>query len=175
MHKPHHRYDAIVFDIGNVLIRFDEQAIIRHIFGQDQALHMLSKEQLRLFHAQTPHVVSEIPDGVHILDQVRKKGFKTYVLSNMRNEEWYQVLSQRFSFFNQFDGVILSCHVNAAKPAPDIYHALLKTYNLKPEACLFLDDKEENIVAGRNVGIEGIVFQDHQHVKTVLKNMAILE
>lgn len=174
MNKPHHRYDAIIFDIGNVLIRYDEQAVLQQIFGQSISLHMLNKEQLKHFRLQAPHMVSALVDGMHILQQVRQKGFKTYILSNMI-EEWYQVLNQRFSVFNQFDGVILSCRVNAAKPAPDIYHALLKTYSLKPEECLFLDDKEENIEAGKRLGIDDVICQDYQHVRTVLKNMAILE
>jgi len=175
MNKPHDRYNAIIFDIGNVLIRYDEKAVIRMIFGEQLALPMLNKEQLKYFRTQVPYLVQELDEGMHILQQVRKKGFKTYVLSNM-NEDWYQGLSQRFAVeFKQFDGVIISGRVNIAKPDPAIYHALLKTYNLRPETCLFLDDKEENIVAGRNLGIEGIVFQDYQDVMKILKNLKIIE
>ena len=45
-----------------------------------------------------------------------------------------------------------------AKPAPEIYRYLFDTFHLAPSECFFIDDTEANILAGRELGMDGIVF-----------------
>ena len=45
-----------------------------------------------------------------------------------------------------------------AKPEPEIYQYLFRTYDLKPEECFFIDDLEKNIRAAKEAGMDGIIF-----------------
>ncbi len=47
------------------------------------------------------------------------------------------------------------------KPNADIYEYLLKEYNLKESECVFIDDREENVDAAEDLGINGIVFHNY--------------
>lgn len=56
------------------------------------------------------------------------------------------------------------------KPDPGIYLYLFQTYGLKPEECFFIDDLEDNIEAGRKLGMDGIVFTgDTEKVKKFIQ------
>ena len=48
------------------------------------------------------------------------------------------------------------------KPDREIYECLLKTYDLKAEECVFLDDRKENVEAARNIGMAGILFENYE-------------
>lgn len=91
--------------------------------------------------------------------QVKEKGYHTFVLSNACNR--FYGYFPRFYDLNSFDGVVVSSDIKMIKPDPEVYQYLLQTYCLLPSECLFLDDMEENILAARTAGMEGIVFQDN--------------
>lgn len=92
----------------------------------------------------------------NFIKELKANGYHTYILSNApvqfaANASYYEIVKE-------FDGIVFSGPLKIFKPAPDIYQYLFDTYNLKPEECFFLDDKEENIRAGQALGMDGIVF-----------------
>ena len=60
------------------------------------------------------------------------------------------------------------------KPEAEIYQRLFNKFNLKPEECLFADDRAENIEGGRRVGMEGIVFTDARQYERELEEVLSL-
>ena len=67
---------------------------------------------------------------------------------------------QQFPIFQLLDGYIISSEEHVIKPEAAIYQRLFQRFQLKPEECIFTDDRAENIEGGRAVGMEGIVFTD---------------
>ena len=59
---------------------------------------------------------------------------------------------------NDIDGMIISYQVHYVKPDIRIYRALLDRYNLKPEECIFYDDREANTKGARHAGIEAVTI-----------------
>ena len=173
MTKPHERYSSIIFDIGQVLLRFDPKNVVQQLFGRDIPLSLLSKQQVALYSEMSPEYMTVIEEGIALFDAVRARGFRTYVLSNLHSD-WYEKLQHKHDFFKKFDGIVISGHVNSTKPHPVIYQHLLTTYALTPEECLFIDDREDNIVAGKALGIDGIVCSDHAFVHQELCCRGIL-
>ena len=57
-----------------------------------------------------------------------------------------------------FDGIMVSSSVHLIKPDTRIYELLCNTYSLKPEECIFIDDRPENVEAAEAVGMKGIIF-----------------
>ena len=69
----------------------------------------------------------------------------------------------------KFSGTVFSAPLKMAKPDPQIYRYLFETFSLKPEECFFIDDLEENVRAGKALGMDGIVFKGNiREVKTAL-------
>lgn len=90
---------------------------------------------------------------------VKEKGYHTFVLSNACNS-FYNYFPKHYDL-KSFDGVVVSSDIKMIKPNPAIYDYILKTYDLKPEECLFIDDVEANVEAAEAVGIKGFVFKNN--------------
>lgn len=86
----------------------------------------------------------------------KEEGFGMYVLSNACNR-FYTYFPQRFGC-ELFDGILVSSDVHLVKPDLKIYELLCDTYGLTPQACVFIDDRPENVEAAKTVGMKGIVF-----------------
>lgn len=98
-----------------------------------------------------------IHESVDILMDLKRRGYPVYALSNW-NDETFQLALSDLPFLRLFDGRIVSGEVKLGKPDPAIYQLLLSRFNLNPREIVFIDDREENVVAARNLGIESIRF-----------------
>lgn len=84
------------------------------------------------------------------------------ILSNF-DPETFALLQERFGnlFQTYFDEIIISGHVQLAKPDPAIYTLLLKLlqdkYTIPPRHCWFIDDTPNNIESAQQVGIKGLL------------------
>jgi putative hydrolase of the HAD superfamily len=56
-----------------------------------------------------------IPDAVELIEDLRRAGISTFVLSNMPRD-FADNLTARYDFWNQVDGIVFSCNVNLVKP-----------------------------------------------------------
>ena len=56
------------------------------------------------------------------------------------------------------DGMVISSREKISKPEPAIYQLLCSRYGLKPEECVFIDDRPVNAEAARRVGMQAIVY-----------------
>jgi HAD superfamily hydrolase (TIGR01509 family) len=135
--------------------------------------HHELKQQAIKFFAARPRYITPLPEGLEILRAVQAKGYNTYILSNMAQVTYAYV--SRYDFFKTVQGGVYSYQVKMVKPDEAIYNILLKTYDLKPEECLFIDDTEINIAGAQALGIDGIVCNDHKKVLDELKKIGILD
>ncbi len=96
-----------------------------------------------------------------LICDIRKKGDKKlYLLSNISRgfaanygkTPWIKEL------FENFDGLVLTGTLGIVKPTKEIFEYMFKTYNLKADECLFVDDSEKNIKGAEAVGINGYLF-----------------
>ncbi|WP_452603372.1 HAD family hydrolase [Pontimicrobium sp. MEBiC06410] len=97
------------------------------------------------------------PHRLDFIQQLAKdKKYKLILLSNT-NELHIDSIKQHVPFYeafkNSFDAFYLSHEIGYRKPNADIYNFVLKENNLKPEACLFIDDTKENTEAAHKLGI----------------------
>lgn len=109
-----------------------------------------------------------IPGAMDFCKYVKSRHYGIYVLSNACN--MFHDYFPRFASEDYFDGVMVSSDIHMIKPETRIYEYFLKTYELKPEECLFIDDREENIAGAQKVGINGYLFKgDFEKIKELLK------
>lgn len=57
------------------------------------------------------------------------------------------------------------------KPNEEIYKRLFEKFELIPEECYFIDDREENIKASKECGMNGYVF-DMNNFSGLLEDLA---
>ena len=87
----------------------------------------------------------------------RAAGGRTAILSNGVPEIIGKVRNER-NLAAVFDVVIVSCEVGCAKPDPAIYRICLEQLGTDPAATLFVDDREVNLQAARDAGLQTLHF-----------------
>lgn len=101
--------------------------------------------------------------------KLRARGIKTAILSNILIFQ-AEVIREKEGY-KDFDAVILSYEEGLIKPEDlDFYHLAPKRLGVKPEECIFIDDKEENLPPAQSIGIKTVLFKDPQQaIKDVLE------
>lgn len=87
---------------------------------------------------------------------IKQKGYGIYVLSNACNE-FYNYFPRHYDL-DFFDGVVVSSDLHIMKPDPQIYLYLLAAFDIQPQECLFIDDRDDNVKAAAAVGMQARVF-----------------
>lgn len=187
----------IVFDLGNVLVKFDSNELIYSFFNErqeevksfyfdslwdeyDQGLYSV-EEMIEKGVKQFPELelnikelmyhwtefVIPLKDNVAYIKDLKRFGYKVYILSNIPEDDTKYLRS--CGVFDNIDGGVFSYEYKKIKPDPEIFHILLKKYDLKASEYLFLDDRKDNVVAASNLGFETIEVKDSSKVIDLIK------
>ncbi|HBT51794.1 MAG TPA: HAD family phosphatase [Petrotoga sp.] len=195
----------IVFDLGNVLFKFDPEGILDDLFKDPLVKRKLKEavfttsiwkeldrgtlsfeEAKKIFHEKNPDLKEEInillkewknylhpiTENVEILPKLKENN-KLFILSNF-HEDAFNYIRGKYSFFDIFDGMVISYKEKLLKPEKEIYQLLLNRYNLKPEETIFVDDIVENIQAAEELGIKSILYKGPEALRELLKREGAL-
>ncbi|KAK3983896.1 HAD-like domain-containing protein [Cladorrhinum sp. PSN332] len=179
------KYDAIIFDLGDVLFDWDSSAITalpkkaihqmmctetwheleRNQLSSDQAYTILASEfgvepfLVREAFSQAQYTLQVNEVALELIQELiaakgRDSRIKVYAMSNIA-EEHFDFL-QKIAFpWSVFDRVFTSFDAGMRKPDLSFFrHVILET-GCNPGRTLYLDDKAENICAGRMLGLRG--------------------
>jgi len=187
----------IVFDLGNVLVKFDSNELIYSFFNErqeevksfyfdslwneyDQGLYSV-EEMIEKGVKQFPELelsikklmyhwtefVIPLKDNVAYIKDLKRLGYNVYILSNIPEDDTKYLRS--LGVFDNIDGGVFSYEYKKIKPDPEIFHILLKEYNLKASECFFLDDRKDNVVAASDLGFKTIEVKDSSKVIDLIK------
>lgn len=76
--------------------------------------------------------------------------------------EPFELATSRYPILREFDRVFLSGHLGVLKPDPEIYKILESGAGMPPGALLFADDRPENIETARRRGWRAHLFDGPQ-------------
>ena len=125
------------------------------------------KEEIEHMKNKVLYLLTPIEENTKLISQLKELGYKLFILSNF-SEKAFEFVYNKYDFFKCFDGMVISSHVRAIKPEEKIYRILIEKYNLKPEKSLYIDDKIENIEAGKKLGFNTIHLQNPRDLKRKL-------
>ena len=103
------------------------------------------------------------------LDALLAAGVPTAILSNMARDTW-ELLAPRFE---HVANLTLSFEVGTAKPEPAIYLRCLESLGVEPAEALFVDDRRENVEAGRTLGMEAVLFESEDALAAELERLGL--
>lgn len=172
---------ALLFDIGNVLVRFDFTVAAQRLAANSDAS---TEEVLALLSPFKDELESgRISDDDFIAQSIARIGFRgsregfvaiwgdiftenvpmiaavaelaathpLYLLSNTSGLH-KEWLFEKFAVFGQFKGGIYSHEAQCMKPHEPIFHAAVETFGLDPAQTLYIDDLADNIATGKRLG-----------------------
>ena len=111
----------------------------------------------------------EIPDEKkERLLQLKKAGYRLFLLSNTIDVHWDYCVEHLFPYLNHgvedyFEQCFLSQRMHLAKPNARIYEEVIRQANIHPDETLFIDDLKENCEVAENLGIhtfQNVKFDD---------------
>lgn len=120
-----------------------------------------NKREYALFWKDITRLVVPFDYSASWLRELKSQGHSIYLLSNYP-KFMFEIHSKSWDFLKYTDGRVVSHEYHVMKPDPMIYNILLKKYELSPEECVFLDDREVNIKGAEDCGIKGILFTDYE-------------
>jgi putative hydrolase of the HAD superfamily len=103
--------------------------------------------------AQFPYhaFMKPAPGAAELLLALRGRGLKTGVLSNTLPDIWPTLHATGLG--ELVDVALSSCALGIHKPAPAVFELAARELGAPPRAVLFLDDKQENVDAARQIGM----------------------
>lgn len=110
--------------------------------------------------------------AIPLVKRLKDAGYGVYYLSNY-SKKAYDECGESLAFMPHMDGGIVSFRVGLTKPDPQMFACFLERYGLQAESCVFIDDSEENVVAARDLGFAGIVFQTYDALAAELRSMGV--
>lgn len=114
-----------------------------------------------------------VKGSAEILRDVKARGYATYALTNW-SEETFPLARAKFSFLDEFDGIVMSGAEKLAKPDPAIYGRLLSKFGLSAPDCVFINDNLENVAAAAQLGFETVLFKNAPSLRRDLVERAVL-
>ena len=106
-------------------------------------------------------MLTPLEDSIELLTELKDEDYDLYALSNFHREAFHYVRS-KYLWFDLFDGMVISYEVNAIKPEPEIYQALIDRYGIDPQESVFIDDVWANLVGADAFGFHTIQFTSTQ-------------
>ena len=109
-----------------------------------------------------------------MMDLCRRLGVRLPVgaLSNTISEHANYL--QRQGVYELFNPCILSFETGTRKPERSIYLQAAELMNTRPQNCLFIDDRKENIVGAKAVKMQTHHFTDQAALEQCLKGFGLL-
>jgi putative hydrolase of the HAD superfamily len=104
------------------------------------------------------------------LRQLRQAGIKTGLLSNI-HPAMIAYLRENFDWLDAFDFKTFSAEVRMIKPDPAIYEHTLRGLGVRAAEALFVDDREINVQAARELGIHALQFRSVAQLRQELEAM----
>lgn len=113
------------------------------------------KEQIQMYKDRWIEMVGgDIPENSKLV-YVLKPNYRLFGLTNWAADT-FKLVYERYPFFKEFEGIVVSGEEKVIKPDPEIFNILLKRYSLKSHECLFIDDNRDNIDVAKELGFETV-------------------
>jgi len=114
----------------------------------------LKREEIALIFKIRTDIMFPLADNTCILPELKKEGFRLYYLSNFPADIFAEI-KNRNSFFEYFDGGIISADVKQSKPDEAIFRIFFEKFKISPEESFYIDDLDVNVQAALSVGMKG--------------------
>lgn len=178
----------VKWDIDSILEKYninsaDTKKLKEIIFESEEWLQLdkgiiTAKQAEQIFQDKVPdHLKNQVKETMNtwfekielnkevcgLIKRMKCNGYKIYGLSNT-NIQFYEYI-KKSDIGIYFDGFVISAIEKMMKPDKEIFEKLFEKFSLNPQECFFVDDTESNVIASRECGMNGFVFDINYYHK----------
>jgi len=161
-----HHPDWVALDCGTLAL---DKAVKKAV----KRTKLSSKLIFKLLSQQIPQALKPMLQSIDLIHSVKKAGHRVYVLSNMQASS-IKHIERHYSFWDIFDGRVISCRVHKVKPEAAIYQHILHQFMLRPRHTIFIDDMRVNLDTAAKFGITPILFESAPQCTSELRKCGVL-
>jgi 2-haloacid dehalogenase len=198
---------GVVWDLGNVLIRWDPRAAVAAGVGEDEARRFMAADDFDFMAwnhtldsggvwedaeaalgTSHPHwerhalayranfeasLVGEVPGTAEIVRELHEAGVPQFGLTNW-SHELYPHAPRLYPVLDLLADVVVSGTEKVAKPDPAIFEIAVARSGIAAADLVFVDDKEDNVAAAIECGLDGVLFTDANELRSELRDRGLL-
>jgi FMN phosphatase YigB (HAD superfamily) len=161
-----------LLDHSPLLQRFETGLMSREEFYGEVCAACGFSGNLDEFCSTFADIFSEIKPMIALHGALRAGRVPTCVFSNT-NPIAAAHIRDRFPFFSRFDSYVLSYQHGAMKPAARIYEVVEGQTGQKGKAIVYLDDRAENVEAGRARGWQALLHETPEKTIPALRRLGL--
>jgi putative hydrolase of the HAD superfamily len=113
---------------------------------------------------------------LELAGSIKRSGYKTGIITDNKQDRM-DCIAGHFMLRQTFDSIIVSAAIGSGKESAAIFFATLKQLAVESEACVFIDNREENLAVPRSLGMQTIFYEHAQHdvpwLKRELRDMGV--
>ncbi|MGF1607314.1 MAG: HAD family hydrolase [Rhodothalassiaceae bacterium] len=207
MHGPAETIEAVIFDIGNVLVRWDIRALYAKLIADPEELDWFLRTVVTMeWHSQhdagrpmdetiaelsaaypayaeliaafkprwTETILGPIEGSVALLQRLHTRGVPLYALTNY-SAETFPLFRRDYPFAGWFRDIVVSGEHKLIKPDPRIFTLAIQRFEITPQRTLFIDDRPDNVTAGRSAGLLCHHFTGPDRLEAALRRHGLLD
>ena len=137
-------------------------------FRQESGLNLTEDQLAELNREDARMWTTSDPAMLAWQQRLKAHGIRTAILSNM-GDSVLENIEREFAWIHGFDVLVWSYQHGMAKPDRAIYEHALEQIGTAPAETIFVDDKLENVVAARAVGMKAVQFSTVDRLREELK------
>ena len=195
--------DALVFDLGNVIIRHDNEVLRRRLVSRCAAPDA-AERMTRIAHERRYGTGELTTADLHkrLVDELGYGGdwptfagdwcchlsldpdmlafveqlagrYRVLIFSNTNAEHWAHAMGLSEGRLAAFEPY-LSHEIGDLKPAISAFNIVAEKAGLDPARCLFFDDIADNVAAARKAGFQAEVFTTKAALAACLEQRGLL-
>lgn len=117
-------------------------------------------------------LVGEVPGTPDLVRELSAAGVPQWGLTNW-SHDLYPHAPRLFDFIGLLDDVVVSGTEGLAKPDPAIFEVAVARAGHRAEDLVFVDDKEHNVAAAIEFGLDGVLFTGADDLRVALRERGL--
>jgi HAD superfamily hydrolase (TIGR01509 family) len=164
-------FDRWVQIVGSTTTEFHPQRHLEERLGRPLSQDVLDERAAR----RTGLILAQqvLPGILQCIDDAKALGLKLGVASSS-TREWVTGHLERLGILGRFDCVRCRDDVNRAKPAPDLYVAVLDCLGVSPSEAFAIEDSPNGVIAAKQAGMLCVAIPNSITAKLDLSQADVL-
>jgi putative hydrolase of the HAD superfamily len=160
-------------DQSTLLFRYETGAMTTKEFFEAVGAEAGFNGTLEEFTGIFGDIFTPIPAMIDLHGRLRERGIPTFIFSNT-NELAIAHIRATYPFFHNFTDYVFSYEHGAMKPDTKLYEAVERMTGRSPGEMLYIDDRAENIEAGRQRGWHAVLHETPEATMAAVERAGLL-